>query len=456
MKLAKQQKEMYSLESEQSVLGSLLVKNDCFDEVSAIIHTEDFYIVHHKIIFNAISSLLHQGQPVDILTLEQKLKEEKNFQENGTLAYIAELVKNTPSAANAKAYAELISEYSRRRQLHCLGQYIIDNTKKHCSIPEFDHILAESEKSLFNIAINKPQDNQPVDLSQTMDKVIDRIELACQNKDPIVGTPSGFKELDFKTGGFQPGMHILAARPSMGKTACALTLAYNALEMRPNPVHMYSLEMPAAQIMQRMISLVSNLSADRLRRPLSMTEQDYGKLAHALCYIKGNWNNRFILDDESRLTPYQLRTKIRRNIRLFGKPSIIFIDYLQIMTMPGKSNKYEEVTAISAEIKSISKEVDVPIIVLSQLSRNPENRIDKRPVSSDLRDSGAIEQDADFIMLLHRDDYYAKPDDELNGLCEIIIAKHRNGPLGRVLCKFEGEYSRFSALDNTEQHPAFY
>ena len=206
--------------------------------------------------------------------------------------------------------------------------------------------------------------------------------------------------------------------------------------------------------MQRMISLVSNLSADRIRSPLSMSEEDYGKLALALGHIK-KWTNRFILDDESRLTPHKLRTKIRRNIRLFGKPSIIFVDYLQIMTMPGKPNRYEEVTAISAEIKSISKEVDVPIIVLSQLSRNPENRVDKRPISSDLRESGAIEQDADFIMFLHRDDYYAKLGDELNGLCEIIIAKHRNGPLGRVLCKFEGEYSRFIELDNTEQYSTY-
>ena len=449
------QKAIYSLESEQAVLGSLLLKNDCFDEITGLLQAEDFYPWGHQCIFKAIATLLSKGQSADLITVEQELKKIEYAKDNdGTFAYIAEIAHTTPSVANIKAHADIILGYSRQRRLNSLGQYLVERTQSHCSATNFEQILTESEKTLFDIAINQIQDNQPVDLSQVMDKVVNRIESACKTKDPIVGTPSGFKKLDFKTGGFQPGMHILAARPSMGKTACALTLAYNALEMRPAPVHMYSLEMPADQIMQRMISLVSNLSADRIRSPLSMGEEDYGKLALALGHIK-KWTNRFILDDESRLTPHKLRTKIRRNIRLFGKPSIILVDYLQIMTMPGKPNRYEEVTAISAEIKAISKEVDVPIIALSQLSRNPENRVDKRPILSDLRESGAIEQDADFIMFLHRDDYYAKTDDELNGLCEIIIAKNRNGPLGRVLCKFEGEYSRFTELNDTEHRSTY-
>ena len=447
-----QKPNMYSLESEQAVLGSLLVKNDCFDEVSSIIQAEDFYTVHHQIIYKAIASLLNQGQAADILTLEQKLKEAKNFQENiGIVAYIAELIKNTPSAANAKAYAELIQDYSRRRRLHNLGQYILDNTKKHCSEAEFDHILAESEKSLFDIAVNQTQDNQPVDLTQAIDKVLARIALACENKDPVVGAPSGFKSLDLMTTGFQPEMIILAARPSMGKTACALTMAYNALNMRSQPVHMYSMEMPADQIMQRMISLVSNISANIIKNPLETDDEDMAKIGEAITYIQNNWTNRFILDDDSRLTPHRLRTKIRRNIRLYGKPSVIFVDYLQIMMMPGKMlNKYEEVTAISAEIKAISKEISVPIVVLAQLSRSPENRADKRPILSDLRDSGAIEQDADLILLLHRDDYYARQNETPTGLSEIIVAKHRNGPLGSIICRFQGEYSRFTELDETE------
>lgn len=448
-------KAIYSLESEQAVLGALLLKNDCFDEISGSLRAEDFYPWAHQCIFKAIATLLNKGQPADIITVEQELQKVEYAKENdGTFAYIAEISHTTPSVANIKAHADIVISYSRQRQLNTLGQYLVEKTQSHCSTTNFDHILAESEKTLFDIAVNQIQDNQPVDLSQVMDKVVDRIELACTNKDPIVGTPSGFKTLDLKTGGFQPGMYILAARPSMGKTACALTLVYNALEMRSAPVHMYSLEMPAEQIMQRMISLISNLSANHIRSPLSMGEEEYGKLAIALGHIK-KWTNRFILDDESRLTPHKLRTKIRRNIRLLGKPSIIFVDYLQIMTMPGKQTRYEEVTAISAEIKAISKEVDVPIIALSQLSRNPENRVDKKPILSDLRESGAIEQDADFIMFLHRDDYYAKTDDERNGLCEIIIAKNRNGPLGRVLCKFEGEYSRFTELNNTEHHSTY-
>ena len=453
MKEAKQSKpDMYSLESEQAVLGALLIKNDCFDEVSNIVQATDFYTVHHQIIFKAIFSLLSQGQAVDILTLEQKLKEAKNFQENtGILAYIAELVKNTQSAANAKAYAELIKDYSRRRRLHELGQYIIDNTKKHCSEPEFDRILTESEKSLFEIAVNQVQDDQPANLSQAMDKVLARVAMACKNNDPIVGTPSGFNKLDLMTTGFQPEMIILAARPSMGKTACALTMIYHALKMRSQPVHLYSMEMPADQIMQRMMSLVSNISANVIKNPLEADDEDLAKLGTAITYIEDNWTNRFILDDDSRLTPHKLRTKIRRNIRLFGKPSIIFIDYLQMMTMPSTMlNRYEEVTAISAEIKAITKEIGVPIVVLAQLSRSPENRADKRPILSDIRDSGAIEQDADLILLLHRDDYYARANDIRTGLSEIIVAKHRNGPLDTIVCRFQGEYSRFQELNETE------
>ncbi|MDH3001450.1 replicative DNA helicase [Chelonobacter oris] len=444
-------KALHSEEMEHAVIGGLLIDNEQWDLVAEILQPRDFYVHWHRLAYELMGELLIKHKQVDILMLEQAFKAKHDqHKESGILAYLAEMVRNTPTSANTVRYANMLAQYSQRRQLYTLGQKLIVESPTHRAQNEFETLLDETEKTLFDIALRDNNERQPVVLSDAIEKVLDRIQRACDSKSAITGTASGLEPLDIMTSGFQPSeMVIVAARPSMGKTALALTLARNALELHNEPVHFYSMEMPADQIMQRLLSMVSCVPAGLIKNPLIAGDEDFAKLGEAIEHIK-KWEKRLILDDSSKLTPHQLRTKVRRNIRLYGQPSAIFIDYLQIMSHPGKMNKYEEVTAISAELKALAKEIAVPVIVLAQLSRSSENRPDRRPILSDLRDSGAIEQDADLILLLHRDDYYQRAAEQKNGLSEVIIAKHRNGPTGNITCRFFGQYSKFEALVEAE------
>lgn len=438
---------IYSPESEQAVLGSLLLRNDCFDEVQEIIQASDFYVVHHQMIYKAISALLNRGQSVDLLILEQQLKEAQCLAEVGGLAYLAELSKNTPSAANVTAYAEIVAEHSRRRQLTALGQYITAETKTAKDKPSLEHLIETVEKCLTDIQLQQQQQDI-ADLDDTFEKIIDRMEHAARKKDPVTGMPSGIVALDHATTGGQPGdFIIIAARPSMGKTAFSLNIAEATLERTILPIQYYSQEMPADQLLQRFIAMKSRVDLQRIRQA-TLDDEEWSRISTAMGYVLEHWKNRLLLDDESGLTVQRLRTKVRRNIRRYGKPAAIFIDYLQLMSSSGRyENRNLEIAAISAALKKLAKEIQCPVYALSQLNRSLEQRTNKRPVNADLRESGSLEQDADVILFIYRDEVY-NPDSEHQGIAEIIIGKQRNGPLGKVLTRFTGEYSRFENINN--------
>ncbi|MGV6989191.1 replicative DNA helicase [Testudinibacter sp. P80/BLE/0925] len=437
--------ELFDNYLESSVLGGLILDNDKWDEVSPLLTDNSFYLQWNRVIFKAIKSHLDTGKPVDLLILEQSLKSQWDS-DNGLFAYLAEIVKNTPSAALVVNYAQRLLDYQQLRQLAALGKDLSDNSKQIKAKDDIDKVIADSEKRLFDIACRNQAENTLVNLSRAMEIVFDKIEQSCHSANPISGAPCGIAQIDQMTTGFQPSDFIvIAARPGMGKTAFALTAIAATLEAIDKPVQFYSLEMPGDQIMMRFLSMQSKVPMQLLRNALLMEDEDFAKLGVAANYIQQHWedNNRLLIDDSSALTPQILRTRVRKNIRLYGKPSAIFIDYLQLMKYPGSQNRYEEVTNISNSLKALAKEMQCPVIALAQLNRGVEGRIVKKPTSSDLRDSGAIEQDADVIILLHRDEYYTEEASQAKGLAEVIIGKQRNGPVGTVVARFFGQYSLF-------------
>lgn len=449
----------HSIEAEQAVLGALMLSSEQWDNVAERLQPTDFYNFAHRTIYEQMIELVRNHQPIDLITLDQALKNKGVLQEVGGFAYLAELSKNTPSVANVLTYADIISERAIRRELIAAGNKIaeISYQPKGMSVKD---VLDEAERAVFHIAEKRTSsDEGPKNIDAILLDTLARIELlaASKNNGGVTGVTTGFSDLDKKTAGLQPSdLVIVAARPSMGKTTFAMNLCENAslvdidemdeqgnvIGKKPNkPVLIFSLEMPADQIMMRMLASLSRVDQTKIRTGQVSDDEDWSKISSTMAILQERRN--IYIDDSSGLTPTELRSRARRVYRENGGLSLIMVDYLQLMRAPGfADNRTLEIAEISRSLKALAKELEVPVVALSQLNRSLEQRADKRPVNSDLRESGSIEQDADLIMFIYRDEVYHDNSD-LKGIAEIIIGKQRNGPIGRVRLTFQGQYSRF-------------
>ncbi|WP_315853279.1 replicative DNA helicase [Alteromonas oceanisediminis] len=431
----------HSIEAEQSVLGSMLIAPESWDKVTEIVGEDDFYNRAHQTVFAAILALLKNNQPIDLITVSEQLERNDLLEEAGGFAYLAELAKNTPSAANVVAYAQIIKERAITRELIGVAHNIAEvgfNPEGRNSAELLD--LAESQ--VFEIAEKRTGENEgPRDIEKVLGKTIDRLEALVKSGKEVTGVTTGFTDLDKKTSGLQPSdLIIVAARPSMGKTTFAMNLCENAMMSEEKPVLVFSLEMPAEQIMMRMLASLSRVDQTKIRTA-QLDDNDWERIARTMAMLKDK-DNLFV-DDSSGLTPMDVRTRARKLARERGGISMIMVDYLQLMRVPSLSdNRTLEIAEISRSLKALAKELEVPVVALSQLNRGLEQRADKRPVNSDLRESGSIEQDADLIMFIYRDEVYHE-NSEYKGVAEIIIGKQRNGPIGTSRLTFQGQFSRF-------------
>lgn len=437
----------HSIEAEQSVLGSILINPSHWDNVSDLLIAEDFYLAGHKVIFQEMENLVRLGKPIDLVNLNEYLKEKNLSDSVGGLAYLAELSKNTPSISNVSSYAQIVRDRAVLRDLIGVSHEVAEscyNTKG----AEVKDILDEAERKVFAISEKRTTAHEgPQNVCKILERTIDRIELLSQMEghDGITGVSTGFDALDRKTSGLQPSdLIIIAARPSMGKTTFAMNLCENAALKSEKPVLVFSLEMPAESIMIRSLASLSRVEQTKIRSGQGLDNSDWAKIGTTLRLF--NEKPNLYIDDSSGLTPTELRSRARRVYRENDGLSLIMVDYLQLMRAPGfGDNRTLEIAEISRSLKALAKELNVPVIALSQLNRSLENRADKRPVNSDLRESGSIEQDADLIMFIYRDQVY-NPESDDRGVAEIIIGKQRNGPIGKVRLAFQGEYSRFDNL----------
>ncbi len=433
----------HSIEAEQSVLGGLMLDNDAWDKVSGLIIAQDFYHRAHRLIFSAMQSLADSSQPMDLVTVSEELEANAELDAVGGFAYLGEISKNTPSAANIVAYANIVRERAVLREMIAAANDIAESgydTQGRTS----QQLLDEAESKVFRIAEKRTSATEgPKGVSDILAKTIEKIETLSniKNHNGVTGTSTGFHDLDQMTAGLPPSdLIIVAARPSMGKTTFAMNLAENVAMNEEKPVLVFSLEMPAEQIMMRMLASLSRVDQNRVRTG-RLEDDDWARIASVMNIL--NDKNNLYIDDSSGLTPTEVRSRARRVARDHGGLSMIMVDYLQLMTVPGMSeNRTLEIAEISRSLKSLAKELSVPVVALSQLNRSLEQRSDKRPVNSDLRESGSIEQDADVIMFIYRDEVY-HPESAEKGLAEIIIGKQRNGPIGKVELKFHGHLSRF-------------
>ena len=433
----------HSIEAEQSVLGGLMLDNEAWDNVAGRVISDDFYHRAHRQIFRAMSHLAERSQPIDLVTVSEALEASGDLDSSGGFAYLGEIAKNTPSAANILAYADIVRERAVVREMIAVANEIAESgfdTQGRNSAELLD--IAESK--VFKIAEKRVSGSDgPQGIEQILQRTIERIEVLSntKNNNGVTGVSTGFKDLDKKTAGLQPSdLIIVAARPSMGKTTFAMNLAENVALGSDKPVLVFSLEMPAEQLMMRMLASLSRVDQTRIRTG-QLEEEDWARIASVMGML--NDKNNMYIDDASGLTPTEVRSRARRIAREHGGLSMIMIDYLQLMTVPGMSeNRTLEIAEISRSLKSLAKELQVPVVALSQLNRSLEQRADKRPVNSDLRESGSIEQDADVIMFIYRDEVYHQ-DSANKGIAEIIIGKQRNGPIGSIELKFHGQLSRF-------------
>lgn len=435
----------HSIEAEQSVLGGLLLDNEALDKIADLLHESDFYRHDHKLIYQHIARLINLARPADIITVAESLDSNAELVSIGGLAYLDALAKNTPTAANIRRYAEIVRERSIMRRLASVGSEIAESAY----LPQgrdAQQLLDEAETKIFTIAEADNKATQGfIDIKELLGPVVNRIEELYQREDQsnVTGIATGFDDLDERTSGLQPGdLIIVAGRPSMGKTAFSLNIAEHiALEIK-KPVAVFSMEMAAIQLATRMVGSVGRLDQHKMRNG-KLEESDWPRLTMAL----GKLNEApLYIDEGAGLNAYDIRNRARRLQRICKQNlGLIVVDYLQLMSSASgrnNENRATEISEISRSLKSLAKELNVPVIALSQLNRSVEQRPDKRPVMSDLRESGAIEQDADLILFIYRDEVY-NPDSEEKGTAEIIIGKQRNGPIGRVRLTFLGHYTRF-------------
>ncbi|ATF10366.1 Replicative DNA helicase [Candidatus Enterovibrio altilux] len=432
----------HSLEAEQSVLGGLMLDNDRWENVAGKVVASDFYSHSHRMIFESTKQLLDSGNPLDLITLSQHLEKQNHLHDVGGFAYLADLAKNTPSAANIIAYTDIVRERAIVRNLIRVANEIADAGYE----PEgrsSEDLLDMAESRVFAIAEERTSEGEgPQNVEVVLEKTLARIESLLKiPHDGVTGVSTGFTDLNKKTAGLQESdLIIVAARPSMGKTTFAMNLCENAAMDQEKSVLIFSLEMPAEQLMMRMLASFSRVNQTKIRTG-QLDDNDWARISTTMGVLTQKKN--MYIDDSSALTPTALRSRARRIARDCGGLSMIMVDYLQLMRVPGMQyNRTLEIAEISRSLKALAKELHVPVVALSQLNRSLEQRADKRPINSDLRESGAIEQDADLIMFIYRDEVY-NPESPLKGIAEIIIGKQRNGPIGSVRLTFQGQYSRF-------------
>ncbi|OGT65146.1 MAG: replicative DNA helicase [Gammaproteobacteria bacterium RIFCSPHIGHO2_12_FULL_45_9] len=436
----------HSQEAEQSVLGALLLDARAWDRVADRLSSADFYRKDHQSIFAAMVHLVEQSRPIDVLTLTDALTQANQLANMGGEVYLYELVKNTPTAANIEAYADIVRERSVMRQLIETGGDIVSRVFQP-DTSDVRELLDFAERRVFQIASQQTRGSGPVDFATLLAQAVNRVDMLYHNQAALTGLSTGFRDLDTMTTGLHPGdLVIVAGRPSMGKTTVAMNMAEAAAIGAHKAVLVFSMEMPGESLALRTLSSLSRLNQQRLRTG-RLEEQDWEVITSTVGMVS---SARLYVDDTPALTPMELRSRARRLAREHPDLSLIVIDYLQLMQVPGsRENRSTEISEISRSLKALAKELGVPVVALSQLNRSLEARTDKRPVMSDLRESGAIEQDADLILFVYRDEVYHDntPD---RGKAEIIIAKQRNGPIGKVMLKFHGEFTRFDDLSHEE------
>lgn len=430
----------HSIEAEQSVLGGLMIDNGTWDQVADLVTENDFYRRDHRLIFSAIASLAEETQPYDAVTLSEWLVNHNQLDDAGGLAYLGTLAKNTPTAANIKAYAQIVRERSVLRQLIRVSTDMANlayNPEGRSSA----EILDNAEKSVFDIAESGARSGSGyTGIKELLVKAVDRIDTLYQNDNAYTGIPTGFADFDEKTSGLQNSdLVIIAGRPSMGKTTFAMNIVENAAIKNRSAVAVFSMEMPGDQLVMRMMSSLGRIDQHKIRTG-QLEDTDWPRLTSAVGILN---DASVFIDDTPGLTPMEIRARSRRIAREHGL-GLIVIDYLQLMQGSGNSreNRATEISEISRSLKGLAKELNVPVIALSQLNRGLEQRPNKRPIMSDLRESGAIEQDADVIVFIYRDEVYNE-DSPDKGTAEIIIGKQRNGPIGMSRLTFLGKYTRF-------------
>jgi replicative DNA helicase len=435
----------HSIEAEQSVLGGLMLDNNAWDTVSEILLESHFYRADHRMIFRTMQKLIDAGRPIDSVTVSEELDRTGELERAGGLEYLVNLARNTPSASNIRAYSEIVRDRSLLRQMISVANEIADSAF-HPGGRASDEILNEAEQKIFQIAEHRPNQGGPEPINPLLKRAVDRIDELFNNADTLTGITTGFDDLDERTGGLQKSdLVIVAARPSMGKTTFAMNLVENALMATERPILVFSLEMPADQLITRMLSSLGRINQTRVRNG-QLEEDDWPRLTTAVNMLK---NKPLFIDDQPGISPNEMRARARRLVREQGDLALIMVDYLQLMTLKtGRSEgRTQEISEISRSLKALAKEMNCPVVALSQLNRSLEQRPNKRPVNSDLRESGAIEQDADVIMFIYRDEVYNE-DSPDKGIADIIIGKQRNGPIGSVRLAFIGQYTRFENLSH--------
>ena len=427
----------HSIEAEQSVIGSMLMDRDAIIAASEIVTADEFYQHQYGVMFEAMVELFNEGKPVDLVTLQNRLKEKDVPPEVSSLEFVRDIITMVPTSANVRSYANIVREKAVLRKLIKINEEIANTC--YVGKEKLEDILAMTEKSVFDL-LQTRSGGDFVPIRQVALNVLEKIEVASRNQGAVTGIPTGFIDLDYKTSGMQPSDFILiAARPSMGKTAFVLNLVDYVAVKKNMPCMIFSLEMSKEQLVNRMLSMESNVDSQKLRTG-SLTDSDWDAVVEGIGIIGGS---KLIIDDTPGISITELRSKCRKMKLEYGL-SMIIIDYLQLMSGSGKSgdNRQQEISEISRSLKALAREMNAPVVALSQLSRACETRQDHRPMLSDLRESGAIEQDADVFMFLYRDDYYNKDTDKPN-VAEVIIAKQRNGPIGTVELLWRPEYTKF-------------
>jgi len=432
----------HSIEAEQSLLGGLMLSNEAWDRIMELVNDADFYRHEHRLIYRAMTALAAENHPFDVITLSEHLNGIDQLEAVGGLAYLGDLVRNTPSASNILSYALIVRERSTMRQLISAATEIATrnfNPEGRSSA----ELLEEAERRIMEISENRVQRGGPQGVNELLRRAVDRIDELYDSASAITGLSTGFIDLDERTSGLQRSdLVIVAGRPSMGKTAFAMNLVEHAVLKQEKPVLVFSMEMPAESLIVRMLSSIGRIDQHRLRNG-QLHEDDWPRLTSAVAALK---DRPLFIDDTPALSPGELRSRARRLKREHGDIAMIMVDYLQLMQIPGSAEgRTAEVSEISRNLKAVAKEFSCPMVALSQLNRSLEQRPNKRPVMSDLRESGGIEQDADVIAFIYRDEVYHEETPD-KGVAEIIIGKQRNGPIGTVRLTFLKEFTRFENL----------
>lgn len=429
----------HSVDAEQAVLGGLMLDNKAWDQIADRVTEKHFYRRDHQLIFRAMTKLVADSKPLDVITVSEVLQKMELQEDVGGLSYLGELAKNTPSAANIAAYADIVFERAVLRELITVGTNITEAAFDPQGRASAE-ILDEAERKVFDIADRGIRGSGPESIRSIVAKTLDNIEKRFQDNTPITGIASGFTDFDRLTTGMQPGdLIIVAGRPSMGKTILGMNIAEHAAIRSQKSVLVFSMEMPGESLAMRMLSSLGRIDQNKLRTG-KLVEEDWTRLTSAVGLLG---NAKLYIDETPALTPMELRARARRVARERDSLGLIVVDYLQLMRGGSQSeNRTAEISEISRSLKTLAKELRVPIIALSQLNRSLEQRPNKRPVMSDLRESGAIEQDADLIVFIYRDEVY-NDDSPDKGTAEIIIGKQRNGPIGTIRLTFLGQYTRF-------------